>query len=138
MYILGIELKGNDAFLALVDANGKNNNQFKASLGDRNDAIQVSTFSRHIESVIQPFTITSVKLTRTSHVTSNANAIDIIKMEAVFQLLFPNILSIIDKDELEYWLSHHVVSQRLTNNYYRALGAAQFEQRTNNDLISIN
>jgi len=138
MYVLGIELKGNDAFLALVDEHGKNNNQFKASLGDRDDALQVSTFFRHIESVLQPYPIISVKLTRSSNVASNANAIDLIKMEAIFQLLFPNNLSIIDKDELEYWLSHHVVSQRLTNNYYRALGAAQFEQRTNSNLLITN
>lgn len=131
MYILGIELKGNEAFLALVDKLGKNRFQCRTSLGDREDSSQVATFHRVVCSFIERHDITSVKLTRTDKVLENANALDIIKMETIFQLLFPQTLSIIDRETLEFWLAHHYISHQLMNNYHHAAGAAQYEQTTN-------
>lgn len=129
MYILGIELKGNDAFLALIDKHGRCCHQQKVSLGDRSDATQVATFQRSIKHFIKPHTITRTKLTRSHCIMNNANAIDLIRMETVFQLLFSCQFSVIGRRDLENWLTHHVVAHQPVNSFHRAVGAAHFEQQ---------
>ena len=127
MYILGIELKGNHAFMALVDKNSRCRHQQKLSLGDHSDPHQVATFHRAVARLIKPYSIASVKLTRTNNVASNANAIDLIRMETIFQLHFTDCLSAVEPEELDYWVTHHLVPHQSVNQFHDAITAAQFE-----------
>ncbi|MGB0834949.1 MAG: DUF3010 family protein [Psychrobium sp.] len=131
MYILGIELKGNDAYMALVDKKGRCRHQQQLELGDRDDAAQVATFYRAITSLIKPYSITCARLTRTPHIATNANAIDVVRMETIFQLHFSHCFSMIERDELEDWMTHHLVEHHPMTQFHLAITAAQYELQHN-------